>query len=167
MTPNESTGSCPRLTRRAFLQHVEAGALALTGVAQVARVALPVLVTACGGARFAASSVEGSRLAIDLAEFGSNDSALIDVPGGELPIHVRRRPDGTFAALSTRCMHQGCQVDRSGDRFICPCHGSEYTIDGAVLKGPTERPLIGYRTSADGKRAYVHLDAPLAAEESL
>ena len=105
--------------------------------------------------------VAGNRIAVDRTEFGAGDAALVEVPGSDLPVHVRRRPDGTFAALSTRCMHQGCQVDRAGDRFICPCHGSEYSIEGEVLKGPTERPLLRYRTSADDKRVYVHLDTPL------
>ena len=160
ITMNES--DCREgLTRRAFLQKVEAGALAISGVAGIGRIALPVLLTACGGARYAASSIEGNRIAVDRTEFGAGDAALVEVPGSDLPVHVRRRTDGTFAALSTRCMHQGCQVDRAGDRFICPCHGSEYSIEGEVLKGPTERPLLRYRTSADDKRVYVHLDTPL------
>ena len=150
------------LSRRTFLQRMEAGALAISGVAGIGRIALPIMLAACGGARYAASNVEGNRIAIDRTEFGTGDGALVEVPGSELPVHVRRRPDGTFAALSTRCMHQGCQVDRAGDRFICPCHGSEYSIEGEVLKGPTERPLMRYRTSADDKRVYVHLDLTLA-----
>ncbi len=46
-------------------------------------------------------------------------------------------------ALSAKCTHLGCTVGVSEDRgsLICPCHGSEYDLDGGVLKGPASRAL--------------------------
>lgn len=49
-------------------------------------------------------------------------------------------PNG-FAALSTTCTHLGCQVQPTGDGFKCPCHGSRFDRQGAVLNGPAARPL--------------------------
>jgi nitrite reductase/ring-hydroxylating ferredoxin subunit len=50
---------------------------------------------------------------------------------------------GTLHAVSLRCTHQGCLVhfnaaERSWD---CPCHGSRFDVDGAVLEGPAVHPL--------------------------
>jgi nitrite reductase/ring-hydroxylating ferredoxin subunit len=54
-----------------------------------------------------------------------------------------RFEDGGFLALSTRCTHLGCTAGwhEERQRFLCPCHGSEFQRDGTVLKPPAPRPL--------------------------
>jgi glycine/D-amino acid oxidase-like deaminating enzyme/nitrite reductase/ring-hydroxylating ferredoxin subunit len=56
---------------------------------------------------------------------------------------VRRDPDGTLVALSGRCTHLGCAVAFNDDEqsWDCPCHGSRFGLDGAVLQGPAVAPL--------------------------
>ena len=39
-------------------------------------------------------------------------------------------------AYSLRCTHLGCTLEESADGFSCPCHGSEFSSVGKVLKGP-------------------------------
>jgi glycine/D-amino acid oxidase-like deaminating enzyme/nitrite reductase/ring-hydroxylating ferredoxin subunit len=56
---------------------------------------------------------------------------------------VYRAADGSLHAVSLRCTHMGCLVrynsaERSWD---CPCHGSRFDVDGAVLEGPAVKPL--------------------------
>ncbi len=46
-----------------------------------------------------------------------------------------------FYAISAVCPHLGCIVDRGEDRFICPCHGSEFDAQGEVQSGPSPGPL--------------------------
>ncbi len=60
-------------------------------------------------------------------------------------------PNG-FVALSTTCTHLGCQVLQTGDGFKCPCHGSRFDRQGAVLNGPATRPLrlLRLEERADG-----------------
>ncbi len=55
-------------------------------------------------------------------------------------------------AFSLECTHLGCQVAYKRTHFVCPCHGSEFAIDGTVIKGPADRPLqaLDIETSADG-----------------
>jgi cytochrome b6-f complex iron-sulfur subunit len=146
-------------SRRHFLRQLESRAIAAACCGGI----LPLLATACSGARYARSSTitpDGTRIAIDRAELSST-ATLVDGPQGALPIAVRALDADRYIALSTRCMHRGCQVEPSADRYVCPCHGSEYALDGAVLKGPTELPLVRYNVSVDAARVYVHLDSPL------
>jgi len=54
---------------------------------------------------------------------------------------VFRDEKGVFA-ISTVCTHLGCIVSYDSEEgFECPCHGSTFTPDGAVTKGPAPTPL--------------------------
>lgn len=148
-----------RIDRRRFLHQVEvAAAAAFCG----ARGALPAILAACGGARFVTASRIGTQLVLPLSALPEGGSALVEAPEGQLPIYIRWLAPGRFSAVSTRCMHRGCQVEPASDRLVCPCHGSEYTFEGGVLKGPTEQPLVRYRVSADDSQVYIHLDSPIS-----
>lgn len=56
---------------------------------------------------------------------------------------VYRDQDGTVRAVSARCTHLGCLVafNEAETSWQCPCHGSRFGVDGAVLQGPAVRPL--------------------------
>jgi menaquinol-cytochrome c reductase iron-sulfur subunit len=51
--------------------------------------------------------------------------------------------DTAVAVFSPVCTHLGCQVgwDPASQRFVCPCHNSIFTQDGAVVSGPAPRAL--------------------------
>lgn len=69
-------------------------------------------------------------------------------------VFIERRPDGTVAAYSARCPHQGCLVDwRAAERdYFCVCHSSTWTRDGALTVGPAKRGLdpLEARLTASG-----------------
>ncbi len=54
-----------------------------------------------------------------------------------------RSEAGGFLALHTRCTHLACVVGWEKDQsvFACPCHGSLFSPDGAVINPPAPRPL--------------------------
>jgi glycine/D-amino acid oxidase-like deaminating enzyme/nitrite reductase/ring-hydroxylating ferredoxin subunit len=56
---------------------------------------------------------------------------------------VFRADDGSLHAVSLRCTHLGCllRFNRAERSWDCPCHGSRFDVDGAVLEGPATRPL--------------------------
>lgn len=121
--------------------------------------ALPVLVAGCTGAhvRYLTPIRQGEQLVISRVEIARTGAALIEDPSSDLPIYLRRVTDTEFLAVSTRCGHRGCQVEPAAASLICPCHGSEYTFGGAILQGPTERPLTRYRVTSDDVNVFVHL----------
>ena len=45
--------------------------------------------------------------------------------------------------VDKRCTHNGCLVkyDKTNGKLICPCHDSEFSLDGKVLKGPASKDL--------------------------
>jgi len=55
------------------------------------------------------------------------------------------KPDKTLETygLNAVCTHLGCVVPWSApnNKFMCPCHGSQYSAEGAVVRGPAPLPL--------------------------
>jgi nitrite reductase/ring-hydroxylating ferredoxin subunit len=73
------------------------------------------------------------------------------VPSGEARVlpdglgrkGVYRDDAGVLHAVSLRCTHMGCllRFNAAETSWDCPCHGSRFDVDGAVLEGPAVRPL--------------------------
>jgi cytochrome b6-f complex iron-sulfur subunit len=57
--------------------------------------------------------------------------------------YVVRLGDGGFIAVYHRCTHLGCTVpwDQTAQKFICPCHNSQFDQQGIVENPPAPRPL--------------------------
>jgi cytochrome b6-f complex iron-sulfur subunit len=60
---------------------------------------------------------------------------------------VVRREGDRFSAIGTVCTHLGCTVTATEVGFDCPCHGSSYDQQGAVVAGPAPRALPWYRVT--------------------
>src|SRR5262245_24772587 len=69
------------------------------------------------------------------------------------PLLINRDRAGKFYVLDSECRHASCVVppyDAYDFSIICPCHGSRYDVDGAVINGPAESPLHAYQFEFDG-----------------
>jgi Rieske Fe-S protein len=52
------------------------------------------------------------------------------------------RSGGSVTALSSRCPHLGCRIERSENGSLCcPCHGSRFDPGGKRLAGPADHDL--------------------------
>jgi cytochrome b6-f complex iron-sulfur subunit len=60
--------------------------------------------------------------------------------------YLARLADGGFLAMSRKCTHLSCTVPwvSAENKFICPCHSSEFDIRGEVAKPPAPRALDLY-----------------------
>jgi nitrite reductase/ring-hydroxylating ferredoxin subunit len=82
--------------------------------------------------------------------------AAADVPQGGGIIagdYVITQPEsGTYKAFSKVCTHQGCDVSKvDGGVIICPCHGSEFSIqNGQPQNGPARQALPETKVKVDG-----------------
>lgn len=87
----------------------------------------------------------GDRLkgtdASDLSQVAPGTSELLTIDGEKIAAH--RDDQGVMHAVSAVCPHLGCimawnSAEKSWD---CPCHGSRFDCDGAVLNGPAVTDL--------------------------
>lgn len=60
---------------------------------------------------------------------------------------------GEFSALTSVCTHSGCDRNWSlttSNEFVCSCHGSVFTTNGDVVKGPANAPLRQFTHEQSG-----------------
>ena len=69
---------------------------------------------------------------------------------------VRTSPTN-LSAVNPTCTHAGCTVNwaAKSQKFVCPCHASEFGTDGKVLKGPASKPLKTYKAKVEGNSVLV------------
>ncbi len=58
---------------------------------------------------------------------------------------------GVFDAFVARCTHAGCVLPGvEGDTIKCPCHGSQFALNGTVVRGPAMEPLKPVKVTVKG-----------------
>jgi Rieske Fe-S protein len=82
-------------------------------------------------------------------------------------VAIGRDAMGVYA-LTLVCTHQGCTAAPAGAtgarQINCPCHGSQFDRNGAVIRGPAGRPLVHYAVAIDASgNIVVHTSSQVAA----
>jgi cytochrome b6-f complex iron-sulfur subunit len=87
------------------------------------------------------------------------------VPSGHF--YLSCLPDGGLLALSRTCTHLGCSVpwDETEKKFICPCHGSTFSLTGQVLTAPAPRPLDIFPVRIENGIVKVDISLPKKRQE--
>ena len=96
-------------------------------------------------------SVDGAS---PLAAVGG--AALVRSSAGDVLTY--RTAQDAFSAVTAMCTHEACTITGlNGQTYVCPCHGSQFTVTGSVLSGPATRPLRTYATSLSGSTLSIAL----------
>lgn len=74
---------------------------------------------------------------------------------------VRMKEDEVVAYLP-QCTHLGCAYHWEPGRgeFLCPCHTSNFSLEGKVLNGPAPRELDRYQVKLQGTRVMIGPQQP-------
>lgn len=130
-------------------------------LAQVGLGAAAMLVPACIGGLSSCSKTNNNSaptnvdftLDISTGALASNGGHLVQ--GGVL---VARTLTGTFLAVSAACTHEGTNVNynATGNNFICPNHGAQFSSTGSVTQGPAKTNLTQYKTTLTGTSLRVY-----------
>ena len=103
--------------------------------------------SACGGS--ASPAAFGDVSAGNVSGVAVGSLMLV----GSEPVMLGRDAGGLYAMTNT-CTHQGCDAEPVGSgssaTVRCPCHGSQFDRNGAVVRGPASSPLTHFAVSVDG-----------------
>jgi menaquinol-cytochrome c reductase iron-sulfur subunit len=72
-------------------------------------------------------------------------------------VWVVKHSPSKLDVFSPICPHLGCSYNWHPERnqFVCPCHGSVFSLSGEVVGGPAPRPLDTLPIRIDGGAIYV------------
>ncbi len=119
-----------------------------------------------GAAALAAAAGLGTYVSLEFVRPWSRDrtrGAVVvgfpdEIPVGTVRVVTAARAfvghtEEGFFALSMVCPHLGCVLRWLPDerRFHCPCHGSQFELDGRVLNGPARTDLRVLELGEDGQ----------------
>lgn len=87
--------------------------------------------------------------------------------GGFLTLKIKgkhilfaRRSKTQVDGFCGRCSHADAMLEykHDKDRLYCPEHGSEFDMEGQVLKGPADRPVCKYQTTVKDEKILLSLE---------
>ncbi len=138
------------MNRRNFITWVGVGWVASS---------LPIAIAACSSQKTSNPSAAPRdwQTVGKLEELDKSGQLFVENPPIERVLVVGTSKTSNLIAVNPTCTHAGCIVTWKADakKFACPCHGSEYGIDGKVQKGPATKPLATYTARIEGDSVQV------------
>lgn len=138
------------MNRRNFLNWVGIGWIASS---------LPVAIAACSSKETKQSTSESQEWqeVATSDELNTKGKLLVkNTSVGEVLL-VKTSVPGDLVAVNPICTHAGCTVEWKTDtnKFVCPCHGSEFGVAGKVEKAPATTPLKTYAVKVEGEKVLI------------
>ena len=126
-----------------------------SGMASVSLVGLGVISFACAPYRYGSFFIEEERIRIPKSEFDKKQFVLIQPAGLSAPVLIQKTNETAYHALLMECTHKQCTISIAGEKLVCPCHGSEFTLKGRVIKSPAEDDLKTFNVAEDESNIYI------------
>jgi len=137
----------PSLSRRQLLNFLTGAAVAATGgsvLYPVSKYFLAPDESGEGGA-ILAKDILGNPIPASqiLAEVPGSRALVAGLAGEPTYLTVLENSSLNPIGIVDNCTHLGCTFPWNpvDQEFQCPCHGSRYSADGSVLRGPAPLPL--------------------------
>lgn len=162
MAQVSGSADVPSMGRRQFMNFLTFGAVtgtALGALYPVVKYFIPPSSGSGSGGVTAKDALGNDILVSDfLASHKTGERALAQGLKGD-PTYIVVEGDQALASygINAVCTHLGCVVPwNSGEnKFICPCHGSQYDSTGKVVRGPAPLSLaLVHATVQDDKVAF-------------
>lgn len=148
MAQISGSADVPDMGRRQFMNLLTFGAVtgtALGALYPVVKYFIPPSLGGAGGGVTAKDAL-GNDIVVSqfLGSHKTGDRTLAQGLKGD-PTYMVVENDQTLAnyGINAVCTHLGCVVpwNASENKFMCPCHGSQYDNTGKVVRGPAPLSL--------------------------
>jgi cytochrome b6-f complex iron-sulfur subunit len=148
MAQVSGSADVPDMGRRQFMNLLAFGTITgtvLGALYPIVKYFIPPSSGSTGGGVTAKDALGNDIIISDfLATHNAGDRTLAQGLKGD-PTYVVVTPEQTVAdyGLNAVCTHLGCVVpwNASENKFMCPCHGSQYDNTGKVVRGPAPLSL--------------------------
>jgi len=96
---------------------------------------------------------------IPLAEFKESNYKIVRVNNYNYDLAIQKNADNSFLVLVLMCTHAGHPLTKTGDTYYCTLHGSQFTHEGHVTKGPAEKDLLHAPAKTAGNFLLIQLNS--------
>ncbi len=157
MSQASASADVPSMGRRQFMNLILGGAAAVTTLGAAIPFAAYFVPTSRGGSGggVAAKDALGNDVLASkfLSDHQVGDRVLAQGLKGD-PTYIIVADNNEIASygLNAVCTHLGCVVpwNVAENKFMCPCHGSQYNAEGKVVRGPAPLSLaLAHATVSD------------------
>jgi cytochrome b6-f complex iron-sulfur subunit len=109
--------------------------------------------------RFRAGEFGGDYTVGPIADLPPTGSAPVNYP--KVKMWLSNQEEGILAIYKV-CTHLGCLYNwvNQENKFICPCHGSQFTAEGQYIQGPAPRSLDRFVMQVVDKSGNVLAETP-------
>jgi cytochrome b6-f complex iron-sulfur subunit len=148
MAQISGSSDVPDMGRRQFMNLLTFGTItgtALGALYPVVKYFIPPSSGGTGGGLTAKDALGNDVVVSEfLSTHNAGDRTLAQGFKGD-PTYIVVQEDKTIAnyGINAVCTHLGCVVpwNASENKFMCPCHGSQYDATGKVVRGPAPLSL--------------------------
>lgn len=102
-------------------------------------------------------AIVDNNIQVPLSLFDKNPVQIVSPQKYAYEVAVEKNKEGIYKALLLRCTHQANQLIPTGNGYACELHGSKFTKQGTVVKGPAAIPLQQLQTTLTEQYLLIHL----------
>ncbi|MCU0550772.1 MAG: cytochrome b6-f complex iron-sulfur subunit [Leptolyngbya sp. Prado105] len=159
MAQLSESSDVPSMGRRQFMNALMFGSEALVALGALYPVVKYFIPPSAGGASGGVTAKDALGNDILVSEYTKShpagDRSLAQGLKGD-PTYVVVTGDGSIESygINAVCTHLGCVVpwNPNENKFMCPCHGSQYDNTGKVVRGPAPLSLALVHASVDNDK---------------
>ncbi len=124
------------------------------GLCGISLIGSSVLLESCKKTNAVNAAPQGPTVNFTL-NLGQPANAALNTAGGSVAsngVIVVCTTVTSYYAIAQACTHAGCSIsfDKTGNDFVCPCHGATFDTNGNVTSGPANAPLKKYTVTRNG-----------------
>ncbi len=102
-------------------------------------------------------AASNGEFSVPLSAFGEQNTLRIREASMRNDVLLVRKPDGQVNSFLMKCTHKGGNIKQKENLLVCNLHGSNFDLDGNVLKSPAKEPLHQFPTRVSGSDIFVKI----------
>lgn len=96
-------------------------------------------------------------LDIPLSALDASGRTVVKAKGVDDKLLVVQRGDGSFIALALNCPHKNGPLKEKDGQLVCAWHGSAFSLEGELLKGPSRQGLKRFPAERVGDQLRIRI----------
>ena len=115
-----------------------------------------LFIGSCTNLKSVNAKYDKGKIIVPKSDLAEQKKIVVNNMALQAPIYFSIENEKETAVLML-CTHNDCELKPTGTYLFCPCHGSEFTNEGQVTKGPAVESLSEFIITKDETNYYLKL----------